>query len=257
MLYAIGDVHGQHQALTLLLDTIQTRLNANDTIVFVGDYIDRGPASSKVVETIVSLVDQNSIITLKGNHEELALEARARFRPRYDIGGLILAEEDPARIWFSQGGQETLLSYGLDLLEAPDDDIARWVDYIPDEHWRFLDSTATEYITDKFHFVHAGLLPPGEQVWEYDGYGIDPRLWIREPFLSFGGDFGGKRVVFGHTPQVSGLPLVENNKIGIDTGAGYDGPLTCAVLDENGEIRGFLQATAESIEALSGGGHRS
>ena len=89
-----------------------------------------------------------------------------------------------------------------------------------------------EYVTKHYHFVHAGLLPPGRH-WEGEGWGLDPRLWIREPFLSSRADFDGRTVVFGHTPQMSGLPLIARNKIGLDTAAVFGGPLTAAAFESD------------------------
>ena len=93
----------------------------------------------------------------------------------------------------------------------------------------FLRDTQFEHITEDYHFVHAGLLPP-DGGWEPEGIAVEPRLWIREPFLRTKELFDNRRVVFGHTPQKTGRPLVQFNKIGIDTGAVYDGPLTAVFL---------------------------
>src|SRR5579871_4653466 len=106
--------------------------------------------------------------------------------------------------WLQNGGVETWFSYGVK-------DNLRWWEAVPDSHWAFLRETQMEYVTPRYHFVHAGLLPPGE-AWEASGWDIDPRLWIREPFLSSDADFEGRIVVFGHTPQRTGQPLIERNK---------------------------------------------
>ena len=251
MIVAVGDIHGQADPLDRLLQRILSDLDPSDTLVFLGDYIDRGPGSRQVVERLLELDTPAQTIFLMGNHEELALSARDGFAPKRGPEGLYLSESDPAREWFSQGGEQTLASYGLDLAVAEDDEYLAWREAIPEGHWQFLGEGSLEYVTDAWHFVHAGLLPSECPVWEYQGMGIAPQRWVREPFLSWEGGFEGRRVVFGHTPQPNGMPLVEGNKIGIDTGAAWGGPLTAALLSEEGELVGFLQAIQGRVEELA------
>jgi serine/threonine protein phosphatase 1 len=110
------------------------------------------------------------------------------------------------------------------------EDYSEWVDSIPADHWDFLEKTRFEHQIPGYHFVHAGLLPPNVS-WDMGGWGLDPRLWIRNEFLNSAADFDGRIVVFGHTPQMSGKPLVQPNKIGIDTGAVFGKALTAAIID--------------------------
>jgi len=117
---------------------------------------------------------------------------------------------------------------------------SHWLEAIPQSHWEFLRATQIEHVTPHYHFVHAGLLPPG-MTSESEGWTIDPRLWVREPFLSSRANFNGRIVVFGHTPQHKGRPLIHRNKIGLDTGAAYGGPLTAAIFDSGVHAPSFIQ----------------
>jgi serine/threonine protein phosphatase 1 len=88
--------------------------------------------------------------------------------------------------------------------------------------------------------VHAGVIPPGKK-WKPDLPGLEPRLWIRDTFLKYKRDFPEGIVVFGHTPQLSGRPLIQRNKIGIDTAAAYGGPLTALALSPDGRVVDAIQ----------------
>jgi serine/threonine protein phosphatase 1 len=155
-------------------------------------------------------------VFLRGNHDQMMLDAGDFFDPKRESSLTF----DQVPNWFAWGGAETTRSYPG---EGP------WYRRVPEAHWAFLDDTRLEYREGPFLFVHAGILPPGA-AWEpIVGWHLDPRLWIREPFLSSRHDLGA-RVVFGHTVQRGG-PLLMPNKIGIDTGAVYGGPLTAALLD--------------------------
>jgi len=205
-------------------------LHANDTLVFLGDYIDRGEDSRAVIETLLDLQARHeNIVFLRGNHEQLMLDARDGPSPQPSpMPGFVL-HSDPMALWLQNGGVDTALSYRIS-------DWMHWWDEIPQSHWDFIEATQMEYITPRYHFVHAGLLPPGRS-WEGEPYGLDPRLWIRSEFLSSRTDFEGRTVVFGHTPQSSGRPLIKPNKIGLDTGAVFGGPLTAAAFDPDPPAR--------------------
>lgn len=202
-IFAIGDIHGCYAKLRALLDRMPIDWAA-DRVVFIGDYIDRGPESAAVVEFMTQLqAERPEIVFLKGNHEDMLvnyLSGRDRMTYLYN------------------GGQQTLDSY----LRAA----GPLGDYpIPDHHLRFYRSLKLYFETEEYIFVHAGMragIPLERQ---------DPQdlLWIREPFLDHRRSFG-KRVVFGHTPFDK--PRVEENKIGIDTGAVYGNYLTGVQLPE-------------------------
>ncbi|RLB90867.1 MAG: serine/threonine protein phosphatase [Deltaproteobacteria bacterium] len=202
-IFAIGDIHGCLDKLTSLMRILDIDTE-KDTLVFMGDYIDRGPHSKEVVEYLIDLAGrQDRVIFLKGNHE-LMLQ-------NYVNGTDMLT-------FLANGGEATLQSY---LRDAPYPGNRA----IPEKHLDFFDSLRLYYDTDDFLFVHAGLRPnvPLEEQDEMD------MLWIRDEFIYSDFSFG-KRVIFGHTPFPE--PLVMKNKIGIDTGAVYGNKLTCVRLPD-------------------------
>ncbi len=207
-----------------LIEIIRDRpLRDEDELVFLGDYIDRGEDSRAVIQTLLQLRNQHpNVVFLRGNHEQLMLDARDGPPPEPAEQPGYVMHSRPMMTWLQNGGVDTLLNYHVD-------DFSCWWESVPPEHWQFVRDTQLEHITERYYFVHAGLLPPGK-TWEGDYWErhVDPRLWIREPFLSSRHNFDGHIVVFGHTPQRSGRPLISRNKIGLDTGAVFGGPLTAA-----------------------------
>jgi serine/threonine protein phosphatase 1 len=202
-IFAIGDIHGCYDLLVQLLGRIPIDW-PRDRLVFMGDYIDRGPQSFEVVQHLIELQErQPGTVFLKGNHEQMLAD--------------YLSGKDRLTYLYN-GGQQTLDSY-LRHAKSPGS-------YpIPDAHLRFFESLRLMFETENYIFVHAGLrqgLPPERQRAEV-------MLWIRENFIDSRHSFG-KRVVFGHTPFDE--PWVEPNKIGIDTGAVYGNKLTCVQLPE-------------------------
>lgn len=234
VVYAIGDIHGCSDLLSALLARIERDAArgrpVKKTLIFLGDYVDRGPDSRGVIEMLRAGLPRGfEARCLKGNHEQLLLDFL----------------DDPARLdaWRSNGGEETLRSYGVDV-----DGLARraappalWREAfaaaLPASHLRFLQSLALKYVVGDYVFVHAGLRP---------GVPLDEQapadlLWIRHAFLDAETPFG-KVVVHGHTPERG--PVVRPNRIGIDTGAVFSGCLTAMRL-ENG-TRSFLSTAAEA-----------
>jgi serine/threonine protein phosphatase 1 len=199
---AVGDIHGCFDKLTSLLDKIAPDPE-EDTLLFIGDYIDRGPQSKEVVDLLIDLAQrQKNIVFLKGNHEQMLL--------RY------LEDGEDTMSFLANGGIATLDSY---LRDGPSEG-----EYpVPNKHLEFFKNLRLYYETDEYIFVHAGLKEkrPLEKQTEWD------MLWIRDEFIHSDFDFG-KLVVFGHTPFYE--PLVLDNKIGIDTGAVYGNKLTCLEL---------------------------
>ena len=267
MIYAIGDIHGQHTMLCALLEKlIELPLEVEDTVVFLGDYVDRGEDARAVVETLLQWRGRHAnSVFLRGNHEQLMLDAYGVPAASPDSS----SRAQPTLVWLQNGGIETLLSYAppgfKDWCAAVDYLLFRmpagllaelkassglWLEAIPQSHWEFLQATEMEYVTPRYHFVHAGLLAPGSS-WASEGWSIDPRLWVREPFLSSRADFDGRIVVFGHTPQRRGRPLVHRNKIGLDTGAVFGGPLTAGVFDAQADAPRFIQVPHFHRSSLS------
>ena len=203
-IFAIGDIHGCFDKLQRLILEIKAD-PANDTLVFIGDYIDRVDGGRDVVDYILKLKKTfQNVICLRGNHESMLL----RF-----LDGV---EDD---IYLANGGFATLKAYGISRSDAPKVRKKK----IPPDHLKFFKTLLPYYETDQFIFVHAGLIP-GRELNEQSLYDMQ---WIRQTFIDSDDDFG-KRVVFGHTHFSE--PLVEDNKIGIDTGAVYGGMLTCVEL---------------------------
>ena len=202
-IFAIGDIHGCYDKLKSLMEKIPIDFT-RDTLVFIGDYIDRGSHSVEVVDYLIKLKKRvPDVIFLKGNHEDM-LDKFINGADRFT--------------YLLNGGQQTLDSYLTKSVESE-------FFPIPDDHMKFFESLRLFYETEEFIFAHAGLRPrvPLETQKTED------LLWIRDKFVSSKYDFG-KRVIFGHTPFKQ--PLVEPNKIGIDTGAVYGNKLTCVQLPD-------------------------
>lgn len=200
-LYAIGDIHGCYDNLISLLSKLP--LTDQDMLIFLGDYIDRGQDSRKVVDFMIELKRNrgDKIVFLKGNHEKMLLDY---------LNG------KNKELFLLNGGKSTIDQYEKD-----------GVLNIPDAHLDFFYSLKTMYVTEKYVFVHAGL-KPGVSI---DCQQEDDLLWIRGDFIFSDFDFK-KKVIFGHTPMKSHQPFFGDNKIGIDTGAVYGGVLTAIELPE-------------------------
>ncbi len=212
--YAIGDIHGCSERLSLVhrqiaLD-LRERPAADVTLIHLGDYIDRGPDTAGVLSILARDPDfpVDRVVNLMGNHEEMALQAIA------------FGDQRQAEAWLANGGAAALSSWGIPRY-APLED---WPELLPREHLRFMSRLSLHYRVDEYLFAHAGVRPgvPLDQLSRRD------LLWIREPFLSSKLPFGAV-VVHGHTPNAD--PVVRANRIGIDTGAGRGGRLTCVVLE--------------------------
>ena len=188
---AIGDIHGCADTLDLLLDRLAP--NGEDHLVFIGDYIDRGPDSKGVIDRLLELRTAHTCTFLRGNHETFMLE---------------YLQNNDFQLWGMNGGVATLQSYSDDNRRV----------HIPAEHITFVQETALYYDTPDFFFVHAGLRPhltvaenlkqSGEQVflWEREHLEADHLAWE-------------KPVVCGHTPRPE--PINEEKLIDIDTGCVY------------------------------------
>ena len=202
-IFAIGDIHGCFEKLQALMDKIDIDLD-NDTLVFIGDYIDRGKHSFEVVQYLIDLKNRfQNVVFLKGNHEEMLEKYLSGF---------------DKLTYLVNGGQQALDSYMKNCQQSDGPQIPR-------EHIDFFNSLQLFYQTDDYIFVHAGL----KNKVPLEMQKPDDLLWIRGKFIKSDYNFG-KQVVFGHTPIPE--PMVQPNKIGIDTGAVYGGKLTCVRLPE-------------------------
>lgn len=204
-IFAIGDIHGCYDKLSRLLDRLPYSAG-RDRLIFLGDYLNRGPESAKVLDLLCQIKAHDPATTaLLGNHEYLLLE--------YHASG------DPILLPYlrAMGLEATLASYGIQGCGP------RLLDFFPPEHQKFLRSLLPYWETEDYIFVHAGL-EPGKPLAAHDA----PSLCeVRDIFLSSGYDFG-RKVIFGHTPFE--LPMVTAARIGIDTGAAYGNLLTAVEL---------------------------
>jgi len=205
-LYVIGDLHGCLAPLQRMLEHLELDPH-QDRLLFIGDYIDRGPASRGVVDYVLQLKARypaENIICLRGNHEVMFLD--------------FLAGKNRGLFLFN-GGMGTLRDYWGENWDEQTEFV------LPLDHQRFYRDLLPFFATDDYIFVHGGLKPglPLEQQTDEDLY------WIRGEFVTSTEDFG-RRVIFGHTPFKQ--PLIHPNKIGIDTGLVYGNYLTCLKLPQ-------------------------
>lgn len=208
--YAIADLHGRHDLLVQALSIIFAR-KGGGTVVTLGDYVDRGPASSRIVDHLISLRDAPregwNVVCLKGNHEDMMVET-------------LTAPLDPGW-WIGNGGGETLVSYG----HPPRGDYDPSV--VPAEHIAWLDALPKTHVTRHRVYVHAGVDPSRP----LDDQTDEMLLWWRYPD---GADHGhGKRhVVHGHDPFEDG-PICLTHRTDLDTLAWHTGRIVIGVFDED------------------------
>jgi serine/threonine protein phosphatase 1 len=201
-IFAIGDVHGCAVELEALLRKLQVR--KDDLVVFLGDYVDRGSESRRVVDIILELSTHCDVIALKGNHEAMLLDFLER------------PESPGAGLFVLNGGASTLANY-----EGPGGSFE-----FPNEHINFFRTLRLYYETDQYFFVHAGV--PNQPLSLIDEVKDEmTMLWSRQPFLSSTYKWE-KIVVHGHTPV--DMVDVKANRINLDTGCVYDGKLTALEL---------------------------
>jgi serine/threonine protein phosphatase 1 len=216
LLCAVGDIHGSLKKLRALVGRCEEAAAGRPlTFVFLGDYIDRGPDSDGVVGYLMELQARcgDRLIALKGNHEAVALDVR---------DGVC-----PSDVWLSQGGDATLRSYGVARAQDLPKTVLNWFRALP-----------LSYDDGRRFFVHGGVNPrlPLDAQQERD------LIWIREPFLSDRRDYG-RLIVHGHTPLESGKPDLRPNRLNLDTGAVFGGPLTAALFtDDRTQPVRFVQA---------------
>ena len=250
--YAIGDIHGCRKELSTLLETLYIKENLHpedDTLVFVGDYVDRGPDSKGVIDRLIELSQIQRCVFLMGNHEDMMLwwlgidhgRQQVSLRERAGIAG----------IWICNGGSRTLESYGVDLSMHSESraNLSGWDDpdiilqAIPENHIEFLKGLQYYYIDSSNLYVHAGVSynglladTPQEAV---DKSSDENLLWDR---LAFGGRNSFGTMIYGHTPNKEGVRWNRREEgppfsVGTDVGCvfGYN-PLMAVRIDDWAEI---------------------
>ncbi|HEX8846300.1 MAG TPA: metallophosphoesterase family protein [Pyrinomonadaceae bacterium] len=225
--FVVGDIHGRRSQLASLLNALP-REEDSDTLVFLGDLIDRGPDAPGVVADVLEIRSANPerVIVLRGNHEQMLLD---------------FIDED-SRLWLAHvtGGEQTFQQYtgcALQVETEEDFDTARRKveESVPREHLDFFRQMPLYHEDDYALYVHAGL-DQGKHPSE-----TEPRhlLWTRDH--GFHKKYRGKPCIFGHTPTTF-LPLlgrlgrhgiyISHSAVGIDTGYNYNSPLTCLSLPD-------------------------
>lgn len=220
-IYAIGDVHGRADLLDRAISRIDAHIAANPVarpiLLFVGDYVDRGPGSKDAIDLLIGTARARETVFLRGNHEEFMLN--------------FLSKPALLREWGRVGGLETLMSYGLQPTLNADSatqmELAKALAAaLPKEHRQFLTSLFPSFSCGSYFFAHAGVRPGVPLTAQKS----EDLLWIRDEFLLYEEDFG-KVVIHGHTP----VPEIDvrPNRINIDTGAYITGRLSCLVLEKD------------------------
>ena len=229
--FAVGDIHGEADKLRALHAAILDRIafeKSPAVIVHLGDYVDRGPDSKGVIEQILALEamfegsPRIRVISLLGNHEDMMLDA--------------LVSEDSAR-WADGHGLATVVSY----FGSPDSSSKDWRNSVPKEHIAWMRNLPTIWRAGPYVFVHAGIDPPtfpddddGVHIWTRSIHFTETERWPKRKELE------GITVIHGHMARDE--PEIVPQRINVDTGACYGGPLTAVVLKEETEPS-FLMAS--------------
>jgi serine/threonine protein phosphatase 1 len=218
-IYAVSDVHGRADLLRNVFAAIDLHLSragrARSLHVFLGDYIDRGPASRQTIDLLIERSYTHESVFLRGNHEAFLLD--------------VLRDAGQMEAWKDYGGFQTLMSYGLAPSLKPNRDeqselVRSLRAAMPEQHQQFFSRLRASFSCGDFFFVHAGVRPgvPLPEQREED------LLWIRDEFLDSEEDFG-RFIVHGHTPVTK--PDLRANRINIDTGAYATGILTLLTIE--------------------------
>ncbi len=244
--YAVGDIHGRADLLSQMLELLEGR-QAQDTraggppiVVFLGDYVDRGPQSAAVLDMLLTRPAGFERRFLMGNHEQSML---AFLISPLENGG-----------WLAHGGTETLMAYGVQPPPTLGSEDSQWTDVgaqlkakLPEAHAAFLNGLERQVQLGDYLFVHAGIDPdlPLDQQTDI------ARFWIRDRFLNDRRPLS-QRVVHGHTP--ADQPYADPRRIGLDTGAYASGILTAARFE--GESVEFLSVMDRAASARTDSSRR-
>lgn len=224
MLFALGDIHGQKAMLDGALARIEAEAGPEARIIFLGDYVDRGPDSAGVLATLSEgMAEGRNWLALLGNHDRMFWRFVTDGR-QFDANIL------SGKGWLhpALGGRTTLASYGVEIAGDSHEEIIAYCraarEVVPQAHLDFIEGLPTWHQEAEMLFVHAGIRPgvPMEEQEEED------LIWIRAGFLDYQGDFG-RLVVHGHTALE--YPWHFGNRVDLDGGAGYGRPLCPAMFD--------------------------
>ena len=240
--YAIGDIHGCLAELKTIVETLRSveDLRSDDTLVFTGDYVDRGPDSKGVIDYLIELNEDQRCVFLMGNHEDMLLwwfgiEHSRRETPQHK-------KTQSADIWLRNGGVQTLNSYGID----PFDHQANQENGVtfPESHVEFLRGLPYYHIEGSNLFVHAGVSMRGLTAPTPEGAvelsSDDDLLWTRATY-QLKNFFG--TVVYGHTPSEEGIRWNLRDEgapfsVGVDVGCVFGcNPLVAVRTEDWTEIK--------------------
>jgi len=237
-IFAIGDIHGCLNELTALHKKILThdKFDAkNDSLIYLGDYIDRGKNSKEVINQILKLKNNKiNTINLMGNHDEFMIDFL--FNKKNDI-----------KNWINFGLDQTIRSYGIEIVEFIKDGFEDSIidrlrntllEKMDEEHINFFKNLELSFTTEKYLFVHAGVDPKKK----LEDQTKQDFLWSRSNDF-FNKDFKmDKIIVHGHTPEIE---IVSHPyRINIDTGCYFSGKLSCVCLNDDSDSRIFTSNSA-------------
>ncbi len=240
--YAIGDIHGCLEETRTIVETLRSEesLRPDDTLVFLGDYVDRGPDSKGVIDYLIELNQSQRCIFLMGNHEDMMLWWLGIEHGRRRIELRLQAQY--AGVWIPNGGDKTLDSYGIDMFDYRGrlDEI---IQALPENHLEFLKELKYYYIDGSNLYVHAGVgwqgmlaETPEEAV---DVSSDENLLWDRLSY-QHPNDFG--TMIYGHTPSKKGVRWNRREEgapfsVGMDVGCVFGAnPLVAVRTDDWAEI---------------------
>ena len=227
--YVVGDIHGVVNEPAILLRYLEETegLTQDDLVVFLGDYIDRGPDTKEVIDLMLEFGSKFPATRfLKGNHEDMMLDFLG-------FGGNL------GQAFLYNGGLETIQSYGISVFAPPKE----MVEALPPEHFKFYCELESILVIDNFICVHAGLNP----LRDLESQDDNEVFWIRDEFLNNIHSFD-KVVIFGHTPHQE-LFVHLPYKVGLDTGLVFGNKLSCMEL-KSGRVFEIAKESTEVIERI-------
>jgi calcineurin-like phosphoesterase family protein len=226
--FAIGDIHGDLDALEVVLERLP-QPTSEDTLVFMGDYVDRGPDSRGVIARVRALAGGTAkLVTLRGNHEDMWLECWNT----PSLGFLLTHQNGCVNMYRSFTGGRPLEEDE----EVPFEELERLCavqSWLPADIHAWMGELALWYEDEHAIYVHAGVTPDGDGWKHPSASSAKPLMWNRAP--EFFRSYSGKRLIFGHTPTRDlDPPSAEvwrrGDLVGIDTGAGKGGFLSALEL---------------------------